>query len=295
MRKMTDEEILEDLQSCLYEELDLEKNADCRTLHRALNYLYTGKKESNESPTDWLEEFKNHIKIERDQELHLTEEDWNSVIQPAKDKWIINGNTLEILYENINNVKQSIIYESPRYELDTSLKYTPEYILDDKCNSQFAKAIISHFKGEDVKSSLIENSTGFFDVIPIPLPLSSSIRKKWAKEENFVLKGKPIFVHFFLWALDDYKEKLNDKLTFAEHKFAIGIPLTNAITLYEYFNTLDGKKDLKEIGFAKMDFCKRNEINNEKEPGLWLPLFKNYIMGSSNTSPDAKLISIAFE
>jgi len=207
---------------------------------------------------------------------------------------------LDALY-NDKEFNSTIIYEAPPYLLSikdqggtAKTEFVAEFILDEECSSPYSNAIRGCF--DDQKSSITtileNNKCGFFDVIPMPLPINSNLRNQWATEEKFVFNGKRIFVHFFEWAIENY---IQAKISEGEkHKIAIGIPLNNSITLYEHFAT---KKNV-EFGVhenQKISFNDPHSIElKNKKSGLWIHPFKNCVISTSNT-PNAELMKLAFD
>lgn len=228
----------------------------------------------------------------------------DNFLREAKKKWgEIKLNLNNYFTELKFPIQKTIIYEAPPYLVsivddknnnEFNTKFTAEFIFDTTCSSPYEKAIRNCFENEAslIQDVLINNKVGFFDVIPIPIPINSALRKLWATEERFIIDGKRIFIHFFDWALEIYLSKLGEKINKDDHKLAIGIPLKNAVTLYEYAaknnewpgNDLDKK------------FCAPHvfDHNNPKKEGLWVQQYKNCIIGSSNT-PSSDLMKLAFE
>jgi len=284
------------------------EDVNSEKLNKSLNLFYGLKSVDNE---DWKEEFKDSIKrkAEKSKEgkqkfINVSPKDFEiieakEIFKQAFLKKNSIKQQLKSLYANKSTFKSTIIYEAPPYllsimEKDGALnnEFVAEFILDDKCSSPYSNAIRGCFNNEATRilDILTKNDCGFFDVIPIPLPINSNLRNQWATEEKFVINGKRIFVHFFEWAIENYIIEV--KISKGEkHKIAIGIPLNNAITLYEHF----APTKIVEFGNHKIIFNDPHTIDLiNKKSGLWIHPFKNCVISTSNT-PNAELMKLAFD
>ena len=103
-------------------------------------------------------------------------------------------------------------------------------------------------------------------------------------------------MHFFDWAVEDYKTRLdNNCITVSDdHKVAIGVPLNNAVTLYEFYEASEDNLPpiLKEL-LKPNDFRIKDESLDGSLTGMWLQHYKSSIIGPGNT-PLGKLIENAF-
>ncbi len=199
------------------------------------------------------------------------------------------------------SLERTLIYEAPPYKITYSIdtkstKFISRFIFDDNCSSAYAQSIKDWANcNENPSLILAKKTTGFFDVIPIPIPITSELRKSWATDDIFFINGKRIFMHFFDWAVENYLERLIKMgITVSEeHKVAIGIPLNNAVTLYEYYesNSHEAKGLLKEL--LTPNHFKTKDIDISLT-GMWLQHYKSSIIGPSNT-PLGKLIENAFK
>jgi hypothetical protein len=293
----------------LFYEFEELGQVDSENLNKSLNLFFGLNSENNDH---WKTQFKDSIRkvkiisetgkkqFEKITTTDLKKIKSEEIFSVAFEKKNEIKNKLDNLYHN-NVISSTIIFEAPPYLLslfdlegEVKTEFTAEFILDNECSSPYANAIRGCFSDQNssITKILKNNDCGFFDVIPMPLPINSNLRNKWATEERFVFEGKRIFVYFFEWAIEFYKLKAeisNEQL----HKIAIGIPLNNAITLYEKlapqefveFGNHDNQKILfnepHSIGFAN------------KKLGLWIHQFKNCVISTSNT-PNAELMKLAF-
>jgi hypothetical protein len=294
----------------LFYEFEKIEQVNSEKLNKSLNLFFGLNSENN---SQWRKQFKDAIKkvksiskAGKKQYEDITTLEFENIeskeilIAAFKKKKEIK-NKLDCLYET-TEFNSTIIYEAPPYLLllkdqegTAKTEFVAEFILDKECSSPYSNAIRGCF--DDQISSITEilknNKCGFFDVIPMPLPINSDLRNKWATEEKFVIDGKRIFVHFFEWAIANYKKsqaRISDK---QKHKIAIGIPLNNAITLYEKY----APQEIVEFGNhdnQNISFNEQHSIEfKDKNIGLWIHLFKNCIISTSNT-PNAELMKLAF-
>jgi hypothetical protein len=295
----------------LFYEIDCFNNVDEKKLNRSLNLFYGLAADDN---PQWKKEFKDSVKCKgeitkkgKQKFTKIQPEDFKKVgaeeiIKQAFEKKFKINNQLKELYNIDSGFNSTIIYEAPPYLLSIKEKngtlnneFVAEFILDENCSSPYSDAIKGCFNGKEmtISTMLQDNKCGFFDVIPIPLPINSDLRNHWATEKKFVINEKRIFVHFFEWAIENYIK--NAKIaSHKKHKIAIGIPLNNAISLYEYYapnKILEfGKDENLQILFNaphSIDFAK-------KKSGLWIHPFKNCVISTSNT-PNAELMKLALD
>jgi hypothetical protein len=315
-------ESLKCLFKCFYQNLDKNNEADKETLNIGLNLFFgnfdDGKTNEKE---DWKNNFKNSIrekykviKVNKDGTITTkyklkdpSKETLDSLktddyLTEAKNKWLQIRLELDKYFDEIKYpICKTLIYEAPPYLLSIVEKSDPvktnfeaEFIFDDNCKSPYEKSIKNCFENKEDKISVIlsEKGVGFFDVIPIPIPINSDLRTLWAVDKKFKIDKKRIFVHFFEWALKIYLFKLKGRIDTENHKIAIGIPLKNAVTLYEYHSE---KTNWFNYFFSKINFSEQHNFNEKVKPeGLWVQQYKNCIIGSSNT-PSGQLMRMAFD
>lgn len=317
------DESLKYLFKCFYSDLDSDVDKD-KILNMGLNLFFGnfdyGKTNENE---DWKNNFKNSIrekyeviktnkdgktptkyKLKDPSKKTLESLSANTYIVKAKEQWLKIREGLSEFFEKIKKpINKTLIYEAPPYLLSIVEKsdsvetnFEAEFIFHPDCSSPYVNAIKNCFdnKKDTISDILAKNGVGFFDVIPIPIPINSDLRTLWAVDEKFIIECKRIFVHFFEWALKIYIFKLGDRIDKDNHKIAIGIPLKNAVTLYEYHS--EETNWFVDNYISCIDFSEGHSFNakNKKPLGLWVQQYKNCIIGSSNT-PSGQLMKIAFK
>jgi hypothetical protein len=299
---------LEYLKKIFYEFEEL-KCVDPQQLNKSLNLFYGFEARDNDL---WRTGFKDAI---RKKGANSNEKGKKYVgINAEEFKNICATDIMKMAFEKKRDIKcklsklyksqafnKTVIYEAPPYllllkELDgpENIEFIAEFILDDKCSSPYSNAIRGCFQDQNssIEEILKKNSCGFFDVIPMPLPINSDLRNNWATDDKFVIDGKRIFVHFFEWAIENYK-KIVGFSNEQKHKIAIGIPLNNAITLYEKY-----EGEILKFGCHENQNILFNEPHSiklaNKKVGLWIHPFKNCVISTSNT-PNSELMKLAFE
>jgi hypothetical protein len=298
------------LKTAFYDIDDIGRVDMCK-LNKSLNLFYGLKPDPNPS---WKSFFKGVVKLNNGKSKKGKQSyedvaiaDFNNlkpeeIIKVVFDKKKDIKDKLNCLYKNEQNFKSTIIYEAPSFlsiltKKDDTLKceFVAEFILDDICSSPYANSIRGCFGEQETKmiDLLKKYDCGFFDVIPMPLPINSDLRNRWATDDKFKFNNKRIFVHFFEWAVEQYKTKAkisNEQ----KHKIAVGIPLNNAITLYENYAP-NRNVEFGEHANQIITFNTPHSINlNHKKNGLWLHPFKNCVISTSNT-PNAELMKLALE
>lgn len=312
---MYNNENLKCLKACFYEHFE---DNDPR-LNIALNVFF-GNDPNNEET--WIESFKQKIieltvKRSESEKVTITRKeisaknlkniDPKKIIQEGRQKWINIKLSLNDFLENLkkklgdNKLEQTLIYEAPPYKItynpdedNESITFVASFIFEGTCSSAYAQSIKDWSNEKYVNPSkiLAKQKTGFFDIIPIPIPINSELRTLWATDDKFLIEGKRIFIHFFEWAVEDYLDRLKDSgiEVSDDHKVAIGVPLNNAVTLYEYYELQkpEDKGLLKEL-LTPNNFKTKNKIYN----GIWLQHYKSSIISPGN-KPLGKLIENAF-
>ena len=301
---------------CFYQNLNMKVEDDKKNLNMGLNLFFGNFDDisSIEDNEEWKNNFKKSIKEKyktakqdknRDFKFKLKDPSTETLkalttddfLNEAKHKWLNIKNLLDQYFNDLNlPIDKTLIYEAPPYLLsiiDGNINFEAEFIFDKKCSSPYVNAIRNCFNENEkaINQILSEKNVGFFDVIPIPIPINSDLREKWATDTKFIIDHKRIFVHFFEWALEIYLFKLNGKFE-KKHKIAIGIPLKKAVTNYEHAHMCDNWPGYE----LDNNFCAAHTFDaaNPKKVGLWVQPYKNCIIGSSNT-PSGDLMKLAFE
>ena len=291
------------LKEMFYTDVVYEGN-DAERFTSALNLFYGYPADTT---PHWKEAFKKAVKkpsVSNEKVVQVSQIEFKAVpveliIGSALAKGRDIKQKLKSLYVG-TEFRRTLIYEAPPYSLliqDPSkpeeVEFVAEFILDDRCGGPYANAILNCFDSpakSSVFQSLRANHCGFFDVIPLPLPINSDLRNLWATDECYLIDGKRIFVHFFEWAVEKYLDQVSIVPT-ESHLLAVGIPLNNAITLYEHY-AAHGPLVFKGIN---IDFNAPHSLTiSDKKEGLWIHLYKNCIISSSNT-PTGDLMKLAFD
>ena len=155
-------------------------------------------------------------------------------------------------------------------------------------------------KNQKIQDILVNQGILFIDLCPLPLPMTTKIRKtvwgeKWG--EYFVEEDKPLAVVLLELALKFALEK-GIKIS-KEPIIAMGTPTATSQSIYLYFEQIKSSGCLTKTftsidGNLNIDFSKLLEINEkyDKENQI-LPLYKSNIIAGSNT-PNAELLKRIF-
>ena len=217
IEKSLQDSILIHLFKCFYRDLD--KNDP--SLNIALNLFFGNFKEltcvKDLDNIEWTESFKSSIK----ERYKVTKKDKKDIeiikyklkdpsksvldnlstdnfLKEAKEKWKGIKLHLDNYFTKLKlPIQKTIIYEAPPYTVsivddENNTEFTAQFIFDTNCSSPYEKAIRNCFENEEcliqdnrtIEAILINDGVGFFDVIPIPIPINSTLRKKWATKEG---------------------------------------------------------------------------------------------------------------
>lgn len=327
--KLTEPEKLECLNALkkyLYKDLTDDTDKDS-VINLALNYLFDGK--YNYIDDFWVKKYKQVITEDSGKKILKVKVPYNSIPikeleQQTRDYWkninVLNDK-LKISRENENKgIDKTLIYEAPPFhikrkgKMEFTYEYYPNYyILHEKASGNYVSTIKNAFgkKSEDIQTILIDKACGFFDIIPVPLPIDRSIRDKWINNECYIVNEKNILVHFFEWALIEYYNKNASSITKKiNHNFAVGLPVLSSIPLYDYYkddfclakNKHTNNFEIKEFNSLNLTdyeleltfrICIENN-GSQRKKGRWLQLYKTCTIGASNY-PEAYLIKHAFD
>ena len=216
----------------------------------------------------------------------------NDFIEELSKKWKNNEQKSKNYYDEIKKL--------PYYEyviIGEDAPYGGAYLLGNKIIDKKGPYYIplnNAFKGEKAEliDALISNKVLFFDLLTIPLPISSDLRKGWSTEEFYNIAGKqlPVFLLEVAFEHFDLKNKINDA------KIAIMMPTKTSSSIYNYYEQIKSKDDLyclKERLTAKSCW---NEINDYHQTiitnGKCFNYYKSNTISGSNT-PDVDLLKYA--
>jgi hypothetical protein len=149
---------------------------------------------------------------------------------------------------------------------------------------------------------LVEQGILFIDLCPLPLPMTTDIRKKWG-EKLVVKDDKPLSIVLLELAL---KFALEKGIKISEKPIiAMGTPTATSQSIYFYFEkmkssgcfskTFISPNIYPEDKYPNIDFSKLLETNEKYEiEGQILPLYKSNIIAGSNT-PNGELLKRIFK
>lgn len=205
---------------------------------------------------------------------------WKAVFD-AHSKYIDN-------LKKIQYINSIIVYEAPPFPKDEKLNY----ILLDDAKGPYLTVFKNTF-GEGVISDVLVNKNAlFFDLLMLPIPLSSTIRRDWSTKNEFNIKGKQLPVVLFEMNLKYYLEKLNRSKLSDNIKIAIGTPHLTALGIYNYYCE-SGKTILDNYQNITESLTNCNEKADKKKlENYVVPLFKSCFVNASN-NPDENLLKHA--
>lgn len=299
------EQLLNDLKSFLYNN-DKNNEIICKSICFLYGLEFENEEELifeyilNKYSNDLMKKLKKNLK-----ELPI-----NKIINV-----ILNFQTnLQDLQEGLNNIKNIISFEAPPFKVNKNIEYNGEYVFskDPIVSNAYYSSIKNTFETEEadclLTELLIKNETGFFDIIPLPLPFDSDLRKKWSTNDNFNISGKPLTVHLFEWALIDFLNKINfEKVDISDLNFALGMPTNTSVSILDYYseNELKISRINKSFKISEKNECGTtlssiksvnsidSKVGKNTLKGMTIPLFKSNVVGSSNF-PNSELIKLAF-
>lgn len=267
------------------------KNWYSEIIPETVNAINKGIKEKK------LREDLNNLLINNDSkssESENSESVYSKFINDLINKWCGNEEKSSAYYEEI---KQETNY---RYIIiGEDAPWSGAYLLGDSEDDKkgpYYNSLKSAFNDKNI----VELSDGFkkqkvlfFDLLTIPLPINSNLRKKWSTDnKNFKIGDKqlPVFLLEVAFEHFDLKDKINDA------KIAIMMPTKTSSSIYNYFEQItkeDGFHCLKDRLTAKSCW---NEINDYHQTiitnGKCFNYYKSNTISGSNT-PDVDLLEYA--
>jgi|GEM_PF-5072641 len=215
----------------------------------------------------------------------------NDILTTIKTAWLQvfekHNDHISDIKSNTVDVSKILVYEAPPYQKAGD---TLNYLLLEGASGPYVTAIKKYFSDDEnvtppVSEILNNNNILFFDLLMIPIPLSSDVRKMWLKDECFLIDRKPLPVYLFEMNLEYLSSK---EIKFANSPvFAIGTPHLTALPIFKYYSKnkcefFESLRITNDIDTRKLDNLKN----------LVLPLFKACFVNASN-NPDGALLKHA--
>ena len=206
-------------------------------------------------------------------------------------------------------VNKILIYEAPPMP-DKSGKIN--YILAESCEAcekskncndnfqippsgPYVDTIKGLIEGESkVMDILVKQGILFIDLCPLPLPMTTNIRKRvWGACDEHI-KTPPLSVVLLEMALEFAR---NNEIEISNKPIiAMGTPAATSQSIYYYFEKKEANLSIKKKGCQTkvVDFSKLLNINKKYETlEQILPLYASNIISGSNT-PNAELLKRIF-
>jgi len=220
------------------------------------------------------------IEIEENKLINYISLNWKAVFD-AHSKYI------EELKKN-NSIESIIVYEAPPFPKDEKLNY----ILRDDAKGPYFTAIKNAFEEDSILNNLCNNNALFFDLLMLPIPLSSTIRRDWSTNEKFNINGKQLPVVLFEMNLNYYLTNLNRSNLSDNIKIAIGTPHLTALGIYNYYCEVEKTIPDKYQKITESLTNCNEKADKKKLENYVVPLFKSCFVNASN-NPDENLLKHA--
>ena len=213
-------------------------------------------------------------------------------IKDLSNKWGINEKKSGSYYNEIKKIDQ--------YDyiiIGEDAPYGGAYLLGQDENDKkgpYYTSIKNLFNEDDTLSDmLIANKILFFDLLTIPLPIYSDLRKKWSTVDDFKIDNKQLPVFLLEVAFEHFQLKVKIK---KNKGIAIMMPTKTSAGIYNYFEQVsheDYLYFLKDRLTAKSCW---QEIKSNHETiiaqGKCFNYYKSNTISGSNT-PDPDLLKYA--
>lgn len=154
---------------------------------------------------------------------------------------------------------------------------------------------------ETIKDVLKRKKVGFIDLIPIPIPISSTLRSNWASEDKFNILNKPITVLLLEWAIEHFivECKSRNIILSPDLKLCFMMPGNTSMSIFNYFEIYRKKGLFVGSTFIPNDMILKSnkglkEIYFQKLSKTNLPLYKMNGCGAGNL-PKKELIQNALD
>ena len=237
--------------------------------------------------------------------------------QAIHDLYVCYLEALETKYEG-TPINKILIYEAPPMPYATDIKKHPNrkgkinYILaescevcekSENCNDNFqippSGPYFDTIKGLNPKSQtiqkiLVEQGILFIDLCPLPLPMTTDIRKSVWGAWNENIETPPLSVVLLEFALE-FALKKGIQIS-KKPIIAMGTPTATSQSIYYYFEKKKPNLSIKikDTETKVVDFSKLLNINKKYETlEQILPLYASNIISGSNT-PNAELLKRIF-
>ena len=333
-QKVQSEDFIKFLRICLFENLSENYSNENDMRYAFLNFIYSG--DWTPSDNDFItkltaktqkvfkasyieQQIWQHFEkvVDSGDETKPDDTDFpKHIFRTLIDGW---QQTAEIHNQLMSSLKKEkklnylVACESPRYNPCKDKKVKLNYLLQLGCKGytkptgpyfnpikQAICKILQNKRVTNMIDSLSKSQTGFFDIIPFPIPISSKLRKEWNTAEAFKIGPKEIFLVPQLFELALENLKTHEIEITCETKVAICMPNNTSIGLYNYLEEFKKKVNLTETEkISKMilkqkPFGKLAKEWKIKLRGETLPRYQSNVMSGSNT-PSELLIKLAWD
>lgn len=280
------------IQKCLYTTLD--QNEDSLR-YRFLNFIYTGEGENSDEltpetygaigrvygskkPSFWLPV--------KELSEHKLRSIGKKIIALIKEGWIDAKSRTNEYYNGVNSKERFlfealIASESPPFKVDKDERFLGSHLLGEADMDQsgpYYSAMRSCFKNKkSITKNLLKHNVLFFDLLPIPLPIDSALRKKWSS--GFTVNDMPLSAFLFKLAIEHYAEVY--KCDFSRTtKVALMMPTNTSLGIFRQAHVEGYLPVLSEKMCTVTTAPEAIELLGM---GVTPPYYKANVMGSANT------------
>ena len=234
-----------------------------------------------------------------------------------------------------NNIDLVLIYEAPPFskewfqevkdegaEKKIETYFSSKYFTGKNATTHWRKQPLAAF-GEQEKETLnhinkfSSKNLLIMDILPVPIPIDSELRKNWSTNEEWKIDGKQLPLVLFELAINNMLEK--GLKVHRDTKFALGMPVNTSLSIFQYYSDkplricdigCDGisrhegfknqkvcdRENCTNAECFKFDISKTNDrmtwsIRNKKD--VKYPLHKANV--NNGQYPDSELIKNAFD
>ena len=219
-----------------------------------------------------------------------------------------------------------LIYEAPPFSKEWFQKdkdeeaekkmdtyFSSKYFTGSKAGTPWRNQISTTFSLEEVrhlnniKIGDTRKNLLILDILPVPIPIDSELRKNWSTDKKWEIEGKQLPVVLFELAINNMLDK--GLKVHRDTKFALGMPVNTSLSIFQYYSDkplriCENEKgqevcDRENCTNAKcfeFDISKTNDrmtwsIRNKKD--VKYPLHKANV--NNGQYPDSELIKNAFD
>lgn len=218
-----------------------------------------------------------------EQIVNLTIDGWNSSI--VKTKGYYDKFTASKKFQ----VRALIASENPPFKVDEREKFSGTHLLGggplDKSGPYYTAIRGCYETDESIAEYLFKNGILFLDILPIPLPIDSELRKKWSTSKQFYVSGMPLSAWLFELAIQYHTNK-NECRFDGDTNVALMMPTNTSIGIFLQANDKDY---LPKLNKKLRRLTSNKDAQKLLTRGVTPPYYEANVMGGANT-PSTELL-----